>query len=433
MTAWAPAGGADPGPDDEPYTGPPPTGRYAAPPLVPWAHHGPLSAPGAGPLSGPVPWPLGPVPMAHVPLAGTPVPPAPWNVPRTFVPPPGMRFEPPPGTPPHDVPQPFTQAMRTRDWRWWRPLLGLLLLTVVYSVASTVVVLLALLTGWAPDLALISLVDPGDLLVTNLTLIIAIPAVWLSWVAAHGLRPGWSASVTGRLRWRLFPRLVPLGLLALGVGIGLSVLFSLLLDGGGVTGPVRSFGWLLVVVFLTTPLQSAAEEYLFRGYLSQAIAGWIGREPAGAVVAALVTAALFSLAHVPPDLGTFLDRFAFGLAASAVTWLTGGLEAAIVLHAVNNVVVFVLAGSLGDGVATTEVPDGSGWLFLLLTVLAMGGYVLLVRRAVPRLRPETVTAAQDLRVPAALAEGGAQPPSGRRVQSSPAPRGAHSTNPWGMG
>ena len=69
-----------------------------------------------------------------------------------------------------------------------------------------------------------------------------------------------------------------------------------------------------------------------------------------------MTAALFSLAHLPPDLPTFLDRFAFGLAASAVVWLTGGLEAAIVLHAVNNVLVFVLAGALGEGVATEAGP-----------------------------------------------------------------------------
>ena len=107
---------------------------------------------------------------------------------------------------------------------------------------------------------------------------------------------------------------------------------------------MSGYGWLLLVVVLTTPLQSAAEEYVFRGYLSQAIAGWIRAPRAAAVLAALITATLFSLAHVPPDFLTFFDRFAFGLAASAVVWLTGGLEGAIVLHAVNNVLVFLLAG-----------------------------------------------------------------------------------------
>src|SRR4051794_31489657 len=137
---------------------------------------------------------------------------------------------------------------------------------------------------------------------------------------------GWSSSVLGRLRPRLFVPLTLRALATIGVGIVLSVLIGLAVDGwGAVTGPVRSYGWLLVVVFLTTPLQSAAEEYVFRGYLSQTIAGWIRVPRAGPVVAAVVTAALFSWAHVPPDSLTFFDRFAFGLAASAVVSLTGGL------------------------------------------------------------------------------------------------------------
>ncbi|WP_324273961.1 hypothetical protein [Blastococcus brunescens] len=29
-----------------------------------------------------------------------------------------------PGTPPHDQPTTFLRAMRSRDWAWWRPVLG---------------------------------------------------------------------------------------------------------------------------------------------------------------------------------------------------------------------------------------------------------------------------------------------------------------------
>jgi membrane protease YdiL (CAAX protease family) len=162
---------------------------------------------------------------------------------------------------------------------------------------------------------------------------------------------------------------------------------------------VSAFGWLLVVVLLTTPLQSAAEEYVFRGYLSQVIAGWVRAPQAGALIAAVLTAALFSAAHGPSDVLTFLDRFAFGLAASAVVWLTGGLEAAIVLHAVNNVLVFVLAGALGEGVATEALPGGLGLGFAALSLVSMAAYVVAMARFRRRLRPETRTAAVDLRVP----------------------------------
>jgi membrane protease YdiL (CAAX protease family) len=299
--------------------------------------------------------------------------------------------------------------MRARDWAWWRPVAGLLLLVVVYVVASTITVIVALLTGIAPDLGLLDLVDPATLLITNLSLIVAIPVVWLAWACAHGMSIGWSSSVRARFRWRLVLPFTVRALVTIGVGIGVSVLLGFLLGSDGPTGPVRSVGWLVLVVVLTTPLQSAAEEYLFRGYLSQAIAGWIRSPRAGAIVAALVTAALFSAAHLPPDLPTFLDRFAFGLAASAVVWLTGGLEASVVLHALNNVVVFVLAGLLGEGVATSSVPDGLGYLFLLVTLLSMGGYVWLVARSRRRLHPETATGALDLRLP------------GPRMPSAPVP------------
>jgi membrane protease YdiL (CAAX protease family) len=289
--------------------------------------------------------------------------------------------------------------MRSRDWGWWRPLLGLLLLAVVYVVAATLVVFLTLATGVGTDLAQLDLADPVTLMVTNLSLIVAIPVVWLAWVTAHGMGRGWSSSVVARLRWRLVGPFTVLALATVGVGIGVSVLGGFVLGDERATGPVASLGWLLVVVVLAAPLQSAAEEYLFRGYLSQCIAGWVRSPGVGAVLAGVVTAALFSAAHVPGDVPTFLDRFAFGLAASAVVWLTGGLEASIVLHAVNNVLVFVLAGALGDGVATQEVPNGVGLLFLLISVLSMAAYVVVVRRSRSRLMPETHTAAVDLRTP----------------------------------
>jgi hypothetical protein len=322
-----------------------------------------------------------------------------------------VRWAPPPGTPPHDRPTTFLQAMRSRDWAWWRPLLGLLLLVVVYAalaVATAVAGVLGLLAsgtdlGALPDLGLTEPVDPWVLLFLNASLIVAIPCVWIVWVVAHGMPRGWSSSVLGRLRRRLLVPYAVLAMATLGVGIGLAVLLGFTAGDVEITGPVPSFGWLLVVVLLTTPLQSAAEEYVFRGYLSQAIAGWIRAPRAGAVVAALLTAALFAAAHGPQDVLTFLDRFAFGLTASAVVWLTGGLEAAIVLHAVNNVLVFVLAGALGDGVATEEVPAGIGLVLAVVSLASMAAYVALVARSRHRLLPETWTAAVDLRAPGPVA------------------------------
>lgn len=372
---------------EEPYAGPPPTR-----PPDGWR---PPPSPGWFPQP-----PSGWFPPSHP--GWYPAAPPGWRP----APPTAIRWAPPPGTPPHDVPQPFLLAMRARDWAWWRPVLGLLLFGAVYLVLNVIAAVVGLLgflaagadLGGLPDLAVTDLTDPWVLLFVNVSLIVAIPCVWMVWAVAHGMRIGWSSSVLARLRRHLFLPFTVRALATLGVAIAGSVAVGIV-AGDPVSGPVRSFGWLLVVVVLTTPLQSAAEEYVFRGYLSQAIAGWVRAPVAGAVLAAVVTATLFSAAHGPADVLTFLDRFAFGLAASAVVWLTGGLEASIVLHAVNNVLVFVLAGALGGGAAGEESSGATGLLELVITVVALAGYVLLVARSRKVFRPELRTAAQDLRPP----------------------------------
>ncbi len=430
--------------EEHPYAGPPPTGPYGAPPQVPGTWHPGQWYP-QQPLYPQGPWypqaPAYPRQAWYPPPPGVP----PWGQPpwaqSPWGPPGGLpaRFAPPPGAPPHDVPRSFLQVMRSRDWAWWRPLLGLILFAVVYSVAAFVVVLVAYLTHVAPDLAMTDLSDPVVLLITNLSLIVAIPAVWLTWIAVHGMRVGWSASVLARLRRRLFVPFTLRALVTLGIGVGLSVLVGVLADPKSVSGPGPDFGWLLLVVVLTTPLQSAAEEYVFRGYLSQAIGGWIRSPRAGGVVAALVSATLFSLAHAPGDVLTFLDRFAFGLAASAVVSLTGGLEASIVLHSVNNVLVFTLAGLLGQGVDTGD-SSGTPIAYVAIDVLALAAYVWVVARSRQRLRPETRTAALDLRPGPAVLPGVVPPSanasgmvvSGVAPQQPPRQQGAP-RHPWGMG
>lgn len=354
-------GGPTPGqPYGEPsYAGPPPTGPYGAPPHVP---------------IGPPPW-AGTYPGA--PYGGPQHPGGPYAGPWYPGPPVAGSARPvtPPGAPPHATPQPYVLLMRARDWAWWRPVLGLLLFTVLYLVAGGVLGVVVYLSGVGLDLAQQDLFDVAVLLITNLSLIVAIPIVWLCWLVPHGLRIGWSSSVRGRLRWRLFAPWTWRALATLGLAVAISLLVSVAASGVDVTGPTASFGWMLLVVLTTTPLQAAAEEYVFRGYLSQAIAGWIGRPQAGALVAGVSTAALFSLAHLPPDFESFLYRFAIGLALSAVVWLTGGLEAAIALHAVNNVVIFLLAGALGDRAAAVDPGGVLGWATTLLGIAGMAAFV----------------------------------------------------------
>ena len=285
------------------------------------------------------------------------------------------------------VPRPYTQLLRGPAHRWWRPLLGLLVVLVgIGAILLGTGALLGVAVAFGVvDLATVRMTADQwwVLLLTNVGLAALIPvsiaAVWLG----HGWRPGWLYSVVGRIRWGW---MLAVAAVSTAVTVAGSVLVWAL--AGWPSGSGTDVVVLLLVVALTTPLQAAGEELLFRGWLSQAVGSLIRGALTGAVVSALVSAVLFALAHGAQDVWLFLDRLAFGFLASYLVWRTGGLEAAIAVHAVNNVVVFVptiLTGGLREALLVTEAPPALVAAdVLVMVVLAVVITVLARRRRVRR-------------------------------------------------
>ncbi len=276
-------------------------------------------------------------------------------------------------------PLPYLLGMRAVPWAWWRPAAGLLVVAFLLGIALILTRVVDVLTGTGVELDPVPPTWPG-LLVTDLFLAVALPAVLLAWPIAHGVGPGRGLSVAGRFRWPLLRASSLRALATAGAAVGLGVLGAVLLAGREVPGPVPEVGWVLVAGLLTVPLRAAAEEVLLRGYLSQAVAGWIGRAWVGGVVAAVVSALLGALLHGTDDAPAFLGRVALGLAASAAVALTGGLEAAVALHVVVALVVFLLAAVLGEGAVPGLVPDGPGQAFVLVGAAGLLGFLALTAR-----------------------------------------------------
>lgn len=299
---------------------------------------------------------------------------------------------PPPAHPPAQraaepaVPRTYPQLLRGPGHRWWRPLLSLMVM-VGFVLALVVVAVLAmfaaLLAGVDPDLfsdqdALLAQADqPWFLLANNLLLGAFIPLSMLAIWIGHGWRPRWVTSVVGGMRWRWL-------LVTSAVALVVQVVATLALFSfdGFPSGTGVNVGWLLAVVFLTTPLQAAGEEYLFRGWLTQSVGSWIPAALVSALVTAALASTLFAMAHGSQNVWLFLDRFAFGVLASYLTWRTGGLEAAIGAHTVNNVVVFVptiLTGGMASALSVTDVP---AWLVLadVAAMVVIGALVVFLAR-----------------------------------------------------
>ena len=162
------------------------------------------------------------------------------------------------------------------------------------------------------------------MLAANLGIATLIPICWVLMAIVHQVRPRWLWSVQAGLRWRYL--LICLGVAA--VVLNGVVLLSTLVEAPARWSPQPGFWGFLVVIILTSPLQAAAEEVFFRGYLMQALGSLVAQPWFGVVVSAVV----FALLHGTQNLPLFLDRLGFGLLAAVLVWRTGGLEAGIAAH-----------------------------------------------------------------------------------------------------
>jgi uncharacterized protein len=112
------------------------------------------------------------------------------------------------------------------------------------------------------------------------------------------------------------------------------------------------------VALVVTPLQTATEELVFRGYVMQGL-GLVVKHP---VVIAVASAALFVLPHLlNPEAqqhGAALlgaSYFVIGLLLAAVTLRDGRLELAIGVHAANNLILVLVANYEGSVLASESI------------------------------------------------------------------------------
>lgn len=282
----------------------------------------------------------------------------------------------------------------------WRPIVGVVVLFVCFLLVVPVLVQIPFaiglgLAGRDVSQGLTRLLDfedptPLGLAYLNVALAGAIAVTWLLARLLHGLRPGWLASIAPRLRWGWLALCFALAFLALVATVIVSALVPASADGAEVSGELNEFtattrDFLLVVLFLT-PLQAAGEEYAFRGYLTQACGNVFGR----AWAAVLLPALLFALAHGAQSAPVFFDRFAFGVVAGLAVILTGGLEAGIAMHVLNNWFAFGIALAFGD-MASTLNPVGGSWWTIPVTLTQSLVYLGLVVWVARRLRIRTST------------------------------------------
>lgn len=276
----------------------------------------------------------------------------------------------------------YHQLHRVGRPGWWRSLVGALLaLVLVFGlvplVAGAIAFAALLAAGNSTDRAgaildVTAETTPTGLALLNIVIALAIPVTWAVTWWLHRLKPRWLSSVAPRLRWGFLLICLGLSVVALLASLGVGLLLPLA-PGESPIGEVNDFTSrtrdFLIVILLLTPLQAAGEEYLFRGYLTQAFGSLVWARRASQVLAVLGPALIFALFHgLSQDAPVFFDRFAFGVVAGILVVRTGGLEAAIAMHVLNNFLAFGLALAFGDLTTALTATGGSSWWMILSTL-----------------------------------------------------------------
>lgn len=279
-------------------------------------------------------------------------------------------------------------ARSSPGYRWWKPLVtGLIaagfflaltiVLVVIFAVASFAVPAIGAEFMKLVSTGVIDNSSPVILAFSLASVAVILPSIWLARLVMGPRPTGLLSSVVGRLRWRWMLRLLIPAVIAYGASTLVFAVVVPLLAGEQLTAPVvRSDTWIIVAIaVLLVPLQATAEEFFFRGYLMQTFGGWL-KHPLFAI---LLPVPFFTFGH-QYDVWGLLDVTVFGVTAAWLVWRTGGLEASIVAHVVNNTVIFAMGGF---GLVDVDSKAGS-WVEVLISVLTLGLYSWLVLLAAKR-------------------------------------------------
>lgn len=233
----------------------------------------------------------------------------------------------------------ITYARQFEGYRWYKPLLAIILACLLATILSSLVLLIftgsnpasinALTSGGYDGLNTYSLRGLFSLFATGLSLpaaLIAIKIVRERPVTSYLYsRDKWN--------WNLF-------IYPLIITVAVLIIPSIyLIYAHGLKFENHFTILTLILTLLLTPLQTCGEELVFRGILMQGLGSWF-KKP---ILAIILQSLIFVLMH-PYNFIGMMDIFVFGILYGIVAWKTNGLEASMAMHTANNAFLFVLLG-----------------------------------------------------------------------------------------
>ena len=227
------------------------------------------------------------------------------------------------------------------NYRWYKPILVFILIFIITLIlGGLTVVVFGALFGTEFIMHVFeggyeTFNTPATLFFSDLIIIMFIPSLYIASKIVKDRPFSSYSSSRGGWNFKLYFK-------ALLIPLIMYIIFEAITT--AIKGPQDqshlSIGFILVLL-ISVPLQSIAEEYMFRGLILQTIGSWF-KIP---VLAIVIQAIIFSLCHDYNSLGLF-EVLVLGIICGFFAWKTNGIEISSALHTANNVSfgLFVMLG-----------------------------------------------------------------------------------------
>lgn len=261
-------------------------------------------------------------------------------------------------------------AKTFENYRWYRPILVMIVTLVMFVIFSAILtIVFASVYGWDFILHMtqgyeVMNTEMGQIFI-DLGVIIMLPSLYIA-VKIIKDRP-FSSYSSSRGGWnhKLYFKalIIPVIIYIIFEAISLSIT--------GVKGSNHFSVMFFIACLILVPLQSIAEEYIFRGLLMQSLGFWFNIP----ILALLIQAVIFAAFHGYNSLGIF-EVFVSGLVMGFFTWKTNGLEVGAALHTVNNLAVaFTVMFGLDMVSSTAQLNDVIFSIVIQIVLFAVMYYV----------------------------------------------------------
>ena len=257
---------------------------------------------------------------------------------------------------------------------WWRYLITIVLAILVQTIVIAIVAVALNAKGLAPDKLVSSVMNPRHPVLFYANVALSFGGLLLGFIVGGAwLHRKSFADYVGRWRASAF---------ALGFGVWLLVLLiDVAVDYGLRPGSFHISGaafnpWIALLISLSLAVQTFAEEFIFRGYVTQGLLKIIRRPLPTGIISGLIFGAL----HIPNGWPQAASATVFGVGLALLAIRTGGLAFGYGMHLINNAfgaVVVVAGGDVFAGSPGLVMQNGPDMIAVDLAVVAVALIVII--------------------------------------------------------